>query len=105
MKHDRDDNPVACSLSDAEFREREATLFAQFSSVVIATEELPNGYAFRVRGDSSSMAAVAELIAAERECCRFLAFELTAEPNMGPVIVRVTVPSGIRELLKTMFCR
>ena len=105
MKHDDVVNPLACRLSNAEFRERGATLLAQFRSLVIAAEKLPDGYAFRIRGDRGSIAAVAELIAAERECCRFLAFEMTAEPNMGPVIVRVTGPSGVRELLRTMFCR
>jgi hypothetical protein len=105
MKHDWDDAPITCSLSNAELRERLATLLAQFKSRVLATEKLPDGYAFRIRGDRSSIAAVAELIAAERECCRFLAFELTAEPNMGPVTIRITGPSGVKELLKTMFCR
>ena len=105
MKRKSDDNFVACSLSDTELREREVTLLVQFSSLVIAAEKLPDGYAFRIRGDRKSITAVAELIAAERECCRFLAFELTAEPNMGPVTVRVTGPSVAKELLKAMFCR
>src|SRR5215470_14857038 len=104
MKHDCDDNPIACSLSGAELRVRLAALLAQFKSHVIATEELPDGYAFHLSGDKRSIAAVAELIAAERECCRFLAFELTAEPNMGPVIVRVTGLPGVKELIGTMFC-
>jgi hypothetical protein len=105
VKHDCDDIPVACSLTDAELRARLATLVAEFKSRVIATEELRDGYAFHIRGDKKSITAVAELIAAERECCRFLGFELTAEPNMGPVIVRVTGFPGTKELLKMMFCR
>ena len=105
MKHNCDDNPLVCSLSGAELRVRLASLVAEFKSRVIASEELPDGYAFRIRGDKKSIAAIAELIAAERECCRFLSFELTAEPNMGPVIVRVTGFPGTKELLKTMFCR
>jgi hypothetical protein len=88
MIHRRDDNPIACSLSGAELRARLATLRAQFKSRVIATEELPDGWAFHLAGDKRSIASVAELIAAERECCRFLTFELIAEPNMGPVILR-----------------
>jgi fluoroacetyl-CoA thioesterase len=104
MKHGGDDNPVACSLSIAELRVRLAKLLAQFKSRVTATEKLPDGYAFHLAEDKASIAAAAELIAAERECCRFLAFELTAEPNMGPVIVRVTGFSATKELLRTMFC-
>ena len=102
---DFDNTPIACSLTSVELRDREATLLAQFKSCVIATEELADGYAFRVSADAESIAAVEELIAAERKCCGFLAFELTAGTNMGLVIVRVTGPSGSKEFIKTMFCR
>jgi hypothetical protein len=92
-------------LSDAELRKRVATLVARFESAVLATEELPDGYVFRVPGDKKWMAVVWETIVAERECCPFLTFELTAQPNMGPVSVRVTGPAGTKEFLKTILSR
>ncbi len=64
MKQEPDDIPVICRLSDAELRAREATLLAQFRRAVIATQELPDGYSFRLPGDKKSLAGVAELIAA-----------------------------------------
>jgi hypothetical protein len=67
--------------------------------------ELPDGYAFRVPGDKKWIAVVAELIVAEHECCPFLTFELAAEPNTGPVIVRVIGPAGTKDFLKTMLCK
>ena len=99
------DIPVACSLSNAELRKREASLIALFKSAVIATEELSDGYLFQLPGDSQSLAAVAELIAAERECCRFLAFQLTMPPNLGPMTLRVTGPPGAKEFLGTTIMR
>jgi hypothetical protein len=45
------------------------------------------------------------MIAAERECCPFLTFEFVAQPSMGPLIVRVTGPSGTKDFLKTTFCK
>src|ERR1700674_1704740 len=99
-----DDVRVACCLSAAELRKREATLLARFKSAVIATEELPEGYVFRLLGDKRCMAVVWELIVAERECCPFLTFELTAQPNMGPVSVRVTGPARAKDFLKTILC-
>jgi hypothetical protein len=105
MKRESDHIPVACCLSDVQFREREARLLAQFKCAVIATEELPDGYAFHIPGDKEWIAAVAELIVVERECCPFLTFELAAQPNMGPVIVRVTGPSGTKDFLRTFLCR
>jgi len=96
---------VACRLSSAEFREREATLLAQFRSAVTATEELADGYAFRLPGDGKSIALVADLIAAERECCPFIAFELAAHPNTGAVVVRMTGPAGTKEFLRAVLCK
>jgi hypothetical protein len=102
MKHGSDDIPLACCLTSAGLREREATLLAQFRSAVIGTEELRDGYAFRVPGDGKWIGLIAQLIVAERECCPFLAFEVAALPNMGPVIVRVIGPAGTKEFLRTV---
>jgi hypothetical protein len=102
MKDRVDHTPIACTLTTAELRDREATLLAKFRSAVISTEELEEGYAFRLPGDGERIRLVAELIVAERECCPFLAFELTAEPNSGPMIVRLTGPAGTREFLRTI---
>ena len=104
MNPDSDDVPVACRLTSVELREREATLLAQFRSAVIETEELSDGYSFRLPGDRKWVAIIAEMIVAERECCPFLTFELVARPDMGPVIVRVTGPVGAKDFLKTVFC-
>ena len=95
-----EDIRVACCLSDAELRKRVATLLARFESAVIAAEELPDGYVFRLPRDKKWMAVLWEAIVAERECCPFLTFELTAQPNMGSVSVRVTGPAGTKEFLK-----
>ena len=105
MKHGSDDRPIVCCLTSAELRERAATLLAQFRSAVIGTEELREGYAFRVPGDGKWIATIAKMIVAERECCPFLTFELVAQPNMGPVIVRVTGPAYTKDFLKTVLCK
>jgi hypothetical protein len=97
-----DEIPVACCLSDEELRNREATLLAQFKAAVIESEELDNGYLFRVLVDKKSIALVTELIMSERECCPFLTFELSPEPGMGPVSVRMTGPAGAKEFLKSI---
>jgi hypothetical protein len=103
MKRGPGDIPVACCLSDAELREREATLLAQFKSALTAIEELGDGYAFRLPGEKRLLALVAELIIAERECCPFLTFQLTAEPTMGALTVRMTGPDGTKEFLRISF--
>jgi hypothetical protein len=102
---DRDKQSAACALTTAELRDREATLLAQFRSVVTETEELQDGYAFRIPGDGESIGLAAKFIVAERECCRFLSFDLVAGPNKGPVTVRLTGPVGTKEFLRTILCK
>lgn len=99
---DADRNRIACSLTTAEFRDREAQLLAQFRAAIVEAKELPNGYSFCLPGDRKSITLVAELIVAERECCPFLTFEVTALPDRGPVTVRVSGPAGAREFMKTV---
>lgn len=94
--------PIACCLSSEELRHREATLVVEFKSITGDVEELHDGYAFRMPGDSKSLAITAGLISAERECCPFLRFELLAEPKLGPLVLRVTGPSGSKEFLKSL---
>ena len=95
-------DPVACCLSDAELQKREATLLAQFKSAPNATEELPDGYVIRLPGEQRWLPLVADLIIAERECCPFLTFQLTAESNMGALAIRITGPDGAKEFLKSI---
>jgi hypothetical protein len=94
--------PIACTLSSAELRAREITLLSQFKSLVIATEEIEQGYSFRLPGDKMCLAVVAEVMLAERECCTFLKFELAAEPGQGPLTLRVIGPVGTKEFIKSL---
>jgi len=45
---------------------------------------------------------VADLIMAEHECCPFLTFQLTAEPKMGALTIRMTGPDGTKPFLKSI---
>jgi hypothetical protein len=97
-----DHSPIACSLTTAEFREREEKLLVQFRSGVVEVDELQEGFSFRLPSDGKWIPLVAELIVAERECCPFLTFELAALANKGPLTVRVIGPPGAKELVKTV---
>lgn len=97
-----DSTPIACSLTTAEFRDREAKLLAQFRSAVVEAQELQDGYSFRLPNDGKWVMLGAELITAERECCPCLTFELVAPSNQGPVIVRVIGPPGAKEFVKAV---
>jgi hypothetical protein len=105
MKQHPDNMQVACSLTTVEFRDRETMLLQKFRSAVTETEELQDGYAFRLAGDGKWIRLIAELMAAERQCCPFLTFEFVALPQKGPLIIRVTGPAGTKEFLRTHLCK
>src|SRR5437588_13077603 len=94
--------PIACSLTSAELREREATLRAQFRAAIIKTEEFQDGYAFHIPGDGERIRQVAELIVAERECWPVVVFEVSALHNVGAVTVRVSGAVGTKEFLRSV---
>ena len=77
-------------------------MIAKFKSGVVATVEIENGYAFQFSGEPIWIEIAADLMVAERECCPFLLFELAADPDLGPVTVRITGTRDTKEFLKTL---
>ncbi len=51
---------IVCCLSDEEMRNREATLLAPLKSALVTTEEVSDGYLFRIPGDKKGIALAAE---------------------------------------------
>jgi hypothetical protein len=49
-----------------------------------------------------TLTAIAQTIDAERQCCRFLTFTVTVEPDGGPISLAVTGPPGTREFLDAL---
>jgi len=101
----RQEIAISCCLSDEQLRLREATLIQRFNAAVSVTTELVDGYSFQLSGDKETLALVEEILPAERECCPFLRFQLTAEPMMGLLHLAVTGPSGTKDFLKAHFLK
>lgn len=95
--------PIACNLTDPEFRERRAALLQTFQSAVLETKELGDGYAYRFPSETTWIAELAKLIAMERECCPFLQFNLRIEPAAGPIWLELTGPEGTKDFLRDLF--
>jgi hypothetical protein len=93
-------NPNAIPADQGEQHEAAVrVLFAAVQSV----KALPDGYAFRLPTTSAMVLGAAEFIANERLCCPFFNFALEAEPNAGPIWLRLTGGEGVKELIKTEF--
>jgi hypothetical protein len=95
------DDVVACRLDAAQRADRGASLAELFGSAQ-EKRELRDGYALRFPGDAAHVRALANAIILERDCCPFLAFDLTLEPHGGPIWLRVTGPAGTKAFLRPL---
>jgi hypothetical protein len=93
--------PLACSLDAAALARRQNDLRAGVLSEAEAVEALPNGYCWRFAHATDLFARLGPIIDAERHCCRFLQFTVTADADQGNVTMEVTGPAGTPEFLES----
>jgi hypothetical protein len=53
----------------------------------------------RFRAGTETLATLARMVDAERQCCRFLRFVITVEPDDGPVLLELSGPAGTRDFI------
>ena len=98
----RTDPPHACDLGALDERTRAAHLELAGQLMhggAAEVRELPDGYAFRF--DAAQYEQVARFVANERLCCPFFAFALEVPPAQGPLWLRITGATGVKEFLRT----
>ena len=93
---------IACRLTDSELQERRSTVLRKAGRAVLETKELTDGYAYRFPAEDLWLDELINLIRLERQCCPFLTFRLTAEPENGPLWLEVTGPSEAKEFLSSL---
>jgi hypothetical protein len=93
------DLPIACTLTPEAIRTRRAGLLPGLLSRIESCETLPGGYRLRFAATADLLTAIAQTIDAERQCCRFLRFLVTVEPDGGPISLDITGPPGTSEFL------
>ena len=87
------DTPIACSLNAEELPLRLAEIRALGADALL---EMDGGGALRFRNDETTRARLEEIIAAESECCPFLAFDLRATADALELLI--TAPEGAEAL-------
>jgi hypothetical protein len=93
--------PVACVPSAIPSSERGAHFALArelFINLALERRELPDGYA--VRFHARELEAVGRFVANERKCCPFMTFEISVASVSGPLWLRMTGPTGTREVLQ-----
>lgn len=92
---------LACSLNDTYHIEFRHTSIRELRTAAQEIRELPDGYALRLPGERSWFEKLAGFIAYERDCCRFLTFELVFEPDGGPIWLHIRGPEGVKEFIQS----
>lgn len=93
--------PIACSLDGAALGLRQSELRASILSQAASVERLPDGYRWRFQHARDVFARLGPIIDAERHCCAFLRFAITADPDRGSVTVEITGPTGTADFLES----
>jgi hypothetical protein len=94
--------PVACTLTPDAIQARRAALLPGLLTRAVTRHDLADGFRIRFRPDPDLLAAIAQVVDAERQCCQFLQFQITIEPANGPIWLDVTGPDGTRDFLAAL---
>jgi hypothetical protein len=103
MVADSSNNAFVCNLGvmNQDERARYTALSRKLMSASEERRELDNGYAFRLGSQKISLTEIADWITFERRCCPFFKLQLEAEPNDGPIWLRMTGARGIKQFIRS----
>jgi hypothetical protein len=93
------DLPIVCTLQPGELSARAMEKLPGIAALAVRRQQIENGYRLEFAADKPSLTEIVTMIEAERRCCRFLRFRLTAEADHGPVSLEITGPRGTQEFL------
>lgn len=97
--------PIICTLTPAELAARRADLLPGLAARAIGVESLSDGIRLEFTTTEGILIDLARAIEAERRCCRFLTFALTAAPDLGQVSLEIRGPAGTAAFLSSLIDR
>lgn len=97
-----DQEPLVCSLSGPELIDR-VTEWQQVSSQALSRKIESGRVISTFPADAQLLQQLRRLIAAEAECCSFMRFQITEEPDQ--LTVELRVPEGMEDALAVMLER
>jgi hypothetical protein len=102
LENDVPELPIVCTLSPDALRARREGLLSDLLRRAENVDELPDGLRMRFAPVVDTVQTLAEAVEAERQCCRFLRFTITVEPDGGPIFLELTGPPGTREFVAAL---
>jgi hypothetical protein len=96
------DLPIICDLNalTPEERKRRQKVLGAVARMTIGRAELADGFELSFDAPRVDLAALAEWIALERRCCRFLHFRMEIGPG-DKATLALTGGPGVKEFLRT----
>jgi hypothetical protein len=98
----RSDLPIVCTLTPEALEARRQGLLFELANRSEGYEQLTDGIRMRFAAASETLATLTRAVEAERQCCRFLRFSITVEPDDGPIFLELTGPEGTGEFLAAL---
>ncbi len=86
-----DAEPIACSLGASDFQQRLSEIAEVGAASLIGREEEGGRHILRFRFDPTTRHRLAQIVAAEAECCSFLDLALTEHD--GELILTLAAPA------------
>ena len=75
------DLPVACTLGPGALAARREGLLSELLRRAHAHEEFADGHRLSFATADDTLALIMKTVETERQCCRFLRFQITVEPD------------------------
>jgi hypothetical protein len=94
--------PIACTLTPDALRLRRQGLLADLLRRAQDHDVTADGLRLRFAAGDGTLSAIARAVDAERQCCRFLRFVITVEPDGGAMTLELTGPPGTREFVAAL---
>lgn len=96
------DLPIVCTLGPAALKARREGLLTRLVGQAVEQQEFPEGRRLRFVPAEEILPAIARVVDAERQCCRFLRFQVTIEPDGGSIWLDISGPAGTGEFLSAL---
>ena len=95
-----DSPPLACTLSASDLTRRLGDIRAFGDKALISSESAGREAVLRFRRGPGTLAALTGIVAAERECCAFLALNLDEQPD--GVVLTIRAPQGAEPVMQEL---
>lgn len=94
---------LACNISaiPQEFRQPYQATVEQIFASTQEVRELATGYAWRLPNETEIVQSLVTFLSYERLCCPFFHFTLEIEPDQGPIWLKITGASDVREFIQS----